>query len=183
VQPLPSPPHAYVFPRLSPDGQRLAVGIPGASSGVWLYELARGTLTRLAENRSCSRSHLDAGRQACNSFRTREERLREPPFDAADGSAPRSASPRAKTFRSRVLGLRRPSARLLELIRRPDFDLWVLRLEGGRRVQPFSKRRLTKLRQCSRPTDTGLRTYPTNQAERDVRATLSRPWREVADFN
>jgi serine/threonine-protein kinase len=40
---------AYVDPRLSPDGQRLAVSIHDASGGVdiWVLELARGTLTRL----------------------------------------------------------------------------------------------------------------------------------------
>ncbi len=47
AQPLPAPPRGYRAPRLSPDGQRLAVGIEGTNSGVWLYELARGTLTRL----------------------------------------------------------------------------------------------------------------------------------------
>jgi len=39
---------AYYDPRLSPDGQRLAVAIPGANgSDIWLLEVARGTLTRL----------------------------------------------------------------------------------------------------------------------------------------
>src|SRR5207247_2989510 len=49
AQPIPAPPRGYISPRLSPDGQRLAVGISGSSWGVWLYDLARGTLTRLAE--------------------------------------------------------------------------------------------------------------------------------------
>jgi len=50
AQALPVPPRAYVSPRISPDGQRLAVGIQGG--GTWLYELARGTLTRLSETGS-----------------------------------------------------------------------------------------------------------------------------------
>src|SRR5437667_11086679 len=52
AQALPASPRAYFSPRLSPDGQRLAVGIfgiSGSNQGVWLYDLARGTLTRLAE--------------------------------------------------------------------------------------------------------------------------------------
>lgn len=49
-RPLPAPPRAYTFPRLSPDGQRLAVGIQGAKPGVWLYDLARSSLTPLASS-------------------------------------------------------------------------------------------------------------------------------------
>jgi Tol biopolymer transport system component len=36
-----------VFPRLSPDGRRVAVGIVEQESQVWLYDLSRDTLTRL----------------------------------------------------------------------------------------------------------------------------------------
>jgi eukaryotic-like serine/threonine-protein kinase len=46
-QALAAPAHAYVFPRLSPDGRRVAVGIVEQESQVWLYDLSRDTLTRL----------------------------------------------------------------------------------------------------------------------------------------
>jgi hypothetical protein len=36
-----------VAPRLSPDGQRIAVGVSGATQQVWIVESSRGTLTRL----------------------------------------------------------------------------------------------------------------------------------------
>ncbi len=45
-QPLAAPAHAYVFPRLSPDGRRVAVGIAEQESQTWLYDLSRETLTR-----------------------------------------------------------------------------------------------------------------------------------------
>jgi len=45
AQQLPAPARAYVNPRLSPDGQRLAVGISDTSDGVWVYDLARDSLT------------------------------------------------------------------------------------------------------------------------------------------
>jgi len=48
AEPLPAPPRGYATPRLSPDGQRLAVAIEGTNPGVWVYELGRGTLTELA---------------------------------------------------------------------------------------------------------------------------------------
>ncbi len=42
----------YAFPRLSPDGERLAVGIGEADlfnspSDIWVYEIERGARTRL----------------------------------------------------------------------------------------------------------------------------------------
>jgi dipeptidyl aminopeptidase/acylaminoacyl peptidase len=45
-QPLAAPVHTYVFPRLSPDGRRVAVGITDPESQIWLYDLFRETLTR-----------------------------------------------------------------------------------------------------------------------------------------
>ena len=45
-QPLPAPAQAYFAPRLSPDGQRVAVGITEEESQTWLYDLSRETLTR-----------------------------------------------------------------------------------------------------------------------------------------
>jgi len=43
-QPLPAPPRAYWFPRLSPAGQQVAVTVNGQE--IWLYDLRRDTLTR-----------------------------------------------------------------------------------------------------------------------------------------
>jgi dipeptidyl aminopeptidase/acylaminoacyl peptidase len=47
VEPIAAPPRAYAGPRLSPDGQRIAVSTLGTDSNVWIYDLTRGTLTRL----------------------------------------------------------------------------------------------------------------------------------------
>jgi eukaryotic-like serine/threonine-protein kinase len=46
-QPLAASARAYLVPRLSPDGRRVAVTITEQESHVWLYDLARETLTRL----------------------------------------------------------------------------------------------------------------------------------------
>jgi serine/threonine-protein kinase len=47
-QPLATPPQEYLFPRISPDDRRLAVGIPGSEgTQLWLYDLARDTVSRL----------------------------------------------------------------------------------------------------------------------------------------
>jgi eukaryotic-like serine/threonine-protein kinase len=47
-QPFSLPARGYEVPRLSPDGQRVALDIDeGNKSDVWVYEIPRGTLTRL----------------------------------------------------------------------------------------------------------------------------------------
>jgi serine/threonine protein kinase len=51
-KPLAAAAQAYGPVTLSPDGQRLAVTIVGARSDVWVYELMRGTFTRLTMERS-----------------------------------------------------------------------------------------------------------------------------------
>src|SRR5439155_7535634 len=41
------PNHAYSAPRLSPDGRRLAVLVAGERHDIWIFDLSRGTLSRL----------------------------------------------------------------------------------------------------------------------------------------
>jgi serine/threonine-protein kinase len=45
--PIPAPPRAYVHPRLSPDGTRLALADQGDDRDIWLWDLSRGALERL----------------------------------------------------------------------------------------------------------------------------------------
>jgi serine/threonine-protein kinase len=47
VEPLGAPPRAYARPALSPDGRRIVVGIVGQTTDIWIYDIARSTLTRL----------------------------------------------------------------------------------------------------------------------------------------
>ena len=48
AQPLVAPPRSYFFPRLSPDGSKIAVETATATKqDIWIYEVARNTLTRL----------------------------------------------------------------------------------------------------------------------------------------
>jgi len=44
---LPVAPHSYQFPRVSPDGRRVAVSIADEESQIWVYDVSRDTLTRL----------------------------------------------------------------------------------------------------------------------------------------
>jgi len=47
VQPLPLPSRTYATARFSPDGRRIALSVFGANASIWIYELARQTVTRL----------------------------------------------------------------------------------------------------------------------------------------
>jgi serine/threonine-protein kinase len=49
--PLASPPRAYYFPRVSPDGTHIAVNaVVDQNSDIWVWDLARATLTRLTSD-------------------------------------------------------------------------------------------------------------------------------------
>jgi hypothetical protein len=53
VQPLPLPPRAYLGPHLSPDAQQVVMWSQGGERVVWVYDLRRGTMTRVtAEGRN-----------------------------------------------------------------------------------------------------------------------------------
>jgi Tol biopolymer transport system component len=50
--PLGPPKQVYGTFTLSPDGRRLAFEVAGATTDVWVYEIARGTFTRLTQERN-----------------------------------------------------------------------------------------------------------------------------------
>ena len=46
--PLPLPPRSYLYAHLSPDGKQLALEIEGPSHNFYLYDFARGVLTKMS---------------------------------------------------------------------------------------------------------------------------------------
>jgi len=47
VESMGAPPHGYRHPRLSPDGEQVAVSSGEESTDIWVYDISRETLTRL----------------------------------------------------------------------------------------------------------------------------------------
>ena len=45
-EPLKAPARAYVYPRLSPDRRRLALDVRDQQADIWIWDVARETLTR-----------------------------------------------------------------------------------------------------------------------------------------
>jgi eukaryotic-like serine/threonine-protein kinase len=46
-EPIKAPTRAYQYPRLSPDGRRIAIDIRDQENDIWIWDFARETLTRL----------------------------------------------------------------------------------------------------------------------------------------
>jgi serine/threonine-protein kinase len=137
-QPSAAPVHAYRFPRLSPDGRRLAVEIDEPdSSDVWLYDLSRETLTRLTFGGSVNQNAnwTPDGRRIA--FRSNKEGASNLFWQLADGSGGLERLTTSDNFQS--ANSLSPDGQLLAFIEvnpTTGYDVWVLRM-GDRKAQPF----------------------------------------------
>ena len=84
--PIPAPPRAYTYPRLSPDDTRVVVYANDQEQDLWLWDLARATLTRLTFEPAQDSNPVwtpDGRRLLFNSTRAGESNLY---VQAADGT-------------------------------------------------------------------------------------------------
>jgi serine/threonine-protein kinase len=138
---LPAPPHNYLFPRLSPDGRRLTVDIADQERHIWLYDVGRGTLTRLTFEgnvNSVATWSPDGRRIAFGSNRATPYSLF---WQAADGSA--GAERLTTNDYTTNPNSFSPDGQLLAFIKVPPEtgrDIWVLNLKD-RKAQPFLQTR------------------------------------------
>jgi WD40-like Beta Propeller Repeat len=114
AKPLPAPAMVYTAPALSPDGKLLAVQIiEEGNSGIWIYEFARNTLTRLTFGPGSSSAPLwtPDGRSVIYNTRTETPSFRSKLADGSGkenllfakefqalGAAPQSVSPDGKAL-------------------------------------------------------------------------------------
>jgi len=136
-QPLAAPAHAYQFPRLSPDGRRVAVGIVEQESQVWLFDLSRETLTRLTFGGSVNQTQLwtpDGKRIAFMSDKEGPSNIFWQLADGGGGLERLTTSEYANSPKSWS-----PDGQLLafiEITPTSGYDIWVLRI-SDRKAQPF----------------------------------------------
>ena len=81
-----APPRAYVYPRVSPDGTRIALDLRDQEGDIWIWDLARETLTRLTFEPTSDRSPTwtpDSSRIVYTSLRSGAGNLY---WRAADGT-------------------------------------------------------------------------------------------------
>ncbi len=137
--PLNAPPRSYRYPRISPDGTRLAVDTTGSGTGdIWIWDFARQALTRFTFDpaQDIYPVWTPDGRRLL--FRSERSGLANIFWQAADGTgtverltespneqAPYSVSPDGTRLVFR------------EDVRTTGQDLKVLTLQGERRVEPL----------------------------------------------
>jgi serine/threonine-protein kinase len=137
-QAIDAPPRAYTYARLSPDGSRIALDIRDEEQGIWTYDIATGTLTRLTT----------AATQDVQPFWTPDGRrivytsAIDGPFNLlwqrADGSAPAerlttsqvTQVPTSISHDGTRLFFTQPGSQT-------GSDLWTLRLDGRSRPEPL----------------------------------------------
>lgn len=140
IQPVGAPPRNYLTPRLSPDGQRIAVTIAGDDRmDIWVYDLERETLTRLTFGGS-DRNPLwspDGKRVTFTSF---PEGPPEIFWKAADGSGPEERLMNGEGSESIPLSWS-PDGQALIFSEYGNplrsWDLWVFSREGEPKRWPF----------------------------------------------
>jgi len=136
-QPVTAPAHAYLTPRLSPDGQHVAVGIAEQETQIWLYDLTRETLTRLTFERDLNTTPVWTPDGKRITFNSNKEGPLNIFWQLADGSGglerlTTGEFPQAPSSWS-------PDGQLLAFIEvnpTTGVDIWVLRL-SDRKAQPF----------------------------------------------
>ncbi len=138
-RPIAAPPNPFGQPRLSPDGRRVAVNILGQNSDIWIYELARGALTRMTFQPGEDETPAwtsDGKRVAFSSSISGKPRTVF--WKNADGSG--SDEPLLDSGYHTHLGSFSLDGRVLAYT---DYgsvgrgDIWVLPLEGDRKPRPF----------------------------------------------
>jgi Tol biopolymer transport system component len=135
---LPMPPLSYWEPRISPDGRQLAVRVDAENElNIWIHDLAGAVAPRRLTfgGANFSPAWTPDGRRIVF-LSTRDDNLSAIFWQSADGSgsAERLTDPKAAQPTSYV----RVSSdgRIVYRDARSDGDVWMLPLEGDRKLQP-----------------------------------------------
>jgi eukaryotic-like serine/threonine-protein kinase len=142
VQPLPAPARAYINAHVSPDGKRVAVSDQGgASSGIWVYDIPRGTMMRLTY--SADRSPLWTPDGKHIAYMVESNRTFAIKWKLADGSGPEETLLGAQNY-TQIPVSWSPDGKFLAYtsVGGPVFSgvrIWILPLEGKREPQEFVK--------------------------------------------
>lgn len=137
VAALKAPARSYGFPRISPDGQQLAVWIQEYPGDIWIYSLAHDTLTRLTfDGNSLIPAWARDGKRVA--FASGKGGLLNFFWKPADGSG---AEERLSTSEFlQIPGSFTPDGRAFlfsESAPKTGQDIWVLPLEGDRKPRVF----------------------------------------------
>jgi serine/threonine-protein kinase len=136
-EPIGAPALPYVFPRLSPDGTRLALDIAGQERGLWIWDFRQGNLTRLTNDSALNRDPewtQDSKRIVYTSNRSGVDNLWWRAADGSGGPEQLLTSPNTQL----ASAVTRDGSDLIFAERAPagHSQLMQLALDGSRRVSP-----------------------------------------------
>jgi len=143
-QPLAAPGHTYVNPRLSPDGRLVSVDIREQGGQVWVYDLARETLTRLTFEGNVNQTPAWTPDGKRIAFQSNKEGPVNLFWLLADGSG--GLERLATSEYLQAPNSWSPDGQLLaftEFNPTTGWDIWVLRL-SDRKAQPFLRTPFTE---------------------------------------
>src|SRR5467141_1450529 len=134
---LAAPTHSYTFPRLSPDGRRVAVGIAEREAQLWLHDLSRETLTRFTfeGNRTLNSIWTPDGKGIA--YLSNKDGAGNIYWQRADGSG--GLERLTSSEYTQVPMSWSPDGQLLAFMENnptTGYDIWVLRL-SHHKAQPF----------------------------------------------
>ncbi len=136
-QSVAAPAHAYRAPRLSPEGSRVAVGIEEQETQLWLYDLAREVLTRVAFGGNVNLNAVwtpDGKRIAFASDKEGTTSIYWQPADGSGGLERLTTSEYARVPMS--WSANGQLLAFVEINPTTGYDIWVLQLTD-RKAQPF----------------------------------------------
>jgi serine/threonine protein kinase len=163
AQPLAAPPHNYTFPKIAPDGKRVAVGIEEGGGGqVWIYDVARDAMSRLTFDGNSNVDPLWARDGKRIVFKGKGNRLFWQPADGG-GAAEQLTSDARST--NDLPGNWSPDGQtLLFMGTFPVRDLFVLSLKD-RKAQPFDTGEVGASSPCFSPDGRWI-AYTSNESGR-----------------
>jgi Tol biopolymer transport system component len=136
-QPAAAPARAYMFPRISPDGRRVAVGITEHETQLWLYDFSRETLTRFTFEGIVNLNAVWTPDGKRITFQSTKEGPPNIYWQRADGSG--GLERLTTSQNSNVPMSWSPDGQQLTFIEvspSTQRDIWVLRM-SDRKAQPF----------------------------------------------
>jgi dipeptidyl aminopeptidase/acylaminoacyl peptidase len=160
---------AFTAVRFSPDGQRLAATVSGATQDIWIYEVARGILTRFTFEGSQEFDPVwtpDGKRLAYTSEHPENRTGLTLLWKAADGTAEpevllagkNAVFPQSWSPDGRFLAFS-------EIHPATGWDLWILPIDGVRRPRPFLRTRFAEAEPAFSPDGRWI-AYTSNESGR-----------------
>ncbi len=124
---------SYFSARVSPDGKKIATDINAANDDVWLYQISRGTLTRVTfagGNNNFPLWSPDGKYIVYNAEKGKAPNIFRRPWDGSGAEERLTSDPSTQTPLSFT-----PDGKMLSF--EQNGDIWILPLEGDRKPFPF----------------------------------------------